>query len=248
MTANDKVYIHELIDILGHNRARYMYHMTANWSPIAQEERHQLCYGVWGVVGSTSSWPRVLNIWEEDGFDGLATSFTHEFGHPGLQDPKLAKWWAEAANYRRGGVDRILVPAPWTRTVEELCAEGIRGVVYAHETVRLAQGGSRDFLEHVRDVAAPLYGEHGWLLVGAWETAMTSESECILLWAIPSWDRWAALERAERADTPIRRWRRASYDRTISSERFLVVDSPLSPFRTGRQPSESDRSDDWQDL
>jgi hypothetical protein len=248
MSVNDKVYIHELIDILGHNRARYMYHMTANWSPIAQEERHQLCYGVWGVVGSTSSWPRVLNIWEEDGFEGLATSFTHEFGHPGLQDPKLAKWWAEAANYRRGGVDRILVPAPWTRTIEELCAEGIRGEVYAHETVQLPQGGSRYFLEHVRDVAGPLYGEHGWALVGAWETAMTSESECILLWAIPSWDGWAALERAERADTPVRRWRRASYDRTISSERFLVVDSPLSPFRTGRQPSESDRSDDWQDL
>jgi hypothetical protein len=248
MTANDKVYIHELIDILGHNRARYMYHMTANWSPIAQEERHQLCYGVWGVVGSTSSWPRVLNIWEEDGFEGLATSFGHEFGHPGLQDPKLAKWWAEAANYRRGGLDRILVPAPWTRTIEELCGEGIRGEVYAHETVQLSQGGARDFLEHVRDVAAPLYGEHGWVLVGAWETAMTNESECILLWAVPSWDRWAALERAERADSPIRRWRLASYERTISSERFLVVDSPLSPLRTGRQPSESDRSDDWQDL
>ena len=44
---NDKVYIHEFIDIIGHNRANYMHHMTANWSPIAQEERHQLCYGVW---------------------------------------------------------------------------------------------------------------------------------------------------------------------------------------------------------
>jgi hypothetical protein len=41
--ANDKIYIHEFIDIIGHNRANYMHHMTANWSPIAQEERHQLC-------------------------------------------------------------------------------------------------------------------------------------------------------------------------------------------------------------
>ncbi|HEX6476502.1 MAG TPA: hypothetical protein VF005_04450 [Acidimicrobiales bacterium] len=251
MSTNDKVYIHELVDILGHNRARYMYHMTANWSPIAQEERHQLCYGVWGVVGSTSYWPRVLNIWEEDGFDGLAGSLRHELDHPGLQDPKLAKWWAEAAKYRRGGVDRILVPAPWTRTIEELCADGVRGQVYAHEEVQVRQGGSRDHLEHVREAAVPLYEEHGWVLVGAWETAMTNESECILLWAIPSWDRWAAVERAERgegADTPVRRWRRASYDRTISFQRFLVVDSPLSPLRVGRQPSKSDRSDDWQDL
>ena len=42
--SNNKVYIHEFIDIIGQNRARYMHHMTANWSPIAQEERNQLCY------------------------------------------------------------------------------------------------------------------------------------------------------------------------------------------------------------
>ena len=30
---NDKAYIHEFIDIIGHNRANYMHHMTANFSP-----------------------------------------------------------------------------------------------------------------------------------------------------------------------------------------------------------------------
>jgi hypothetical protein len=94
------MYIHEFIDIIGHNRANYMHHMTANWSPIAQRERHQLCYGVWGTVGTTRRWPEVVNLWEEDGFDGLATSFRHEFNHATLQDPFLAKWWARAANFR----------------------------------------------------------------------------------------------------------------------------------------------------
>ena len=65
--ANEKIYIHEFIDIIGHNRAKYMRHMTANWSPIAQEERKQLCYGVWGVVGTTRGWPEVVNLWEEEG-------------------------------------------------------------------------------------------------------------------------------------------------------------------------------------
>ena len=64
---NDKAYIHEFIDIIGHNRANYMHHMTANFSPTAQEDRQQLCYGVWGVVGSTKKWPEVVNIWEEQG-------------------------------------------------------------------------------------------------------------------------------------------------------------------------------------
>ena len=242
---NDKVYIHEFINIIGHNRAKYMHHMTANWSPIAQEERHQLCYGVWGIVGTTRGWPEVLNLWEEDGFDGLATSFRHEFSHGGLQDPKLAKWWAEAANYRHSGEDRVLVPAPWTRTIEQLCADGVRGEVYAHEQFELPQGTSRDFLEEVADVTVGLYQPFGWELAGAWETAMRNESECFLLWAVPTWEQWAAFEEAERAEGPLRAWRRGSYERSVACRRFLVVDAPLSPFRTGRQPAVTDRVDNW---
>ena len=105
------MYIHEYIDIIGHNRGRYMYHMTANWSPTAQEDRHQLCYGVWGVVGSTGRWPQVVNLWEEDGFDGLAQSFGHELGHRDLQDPKLAAWWAAAAELRAGGCRSVVGPS-----------------------------------------------------------------------------------------------------------------------------------------
>jgi hypothetical protein len=96
---NDQVYIHEFIDIIGQNRANYMQHMTANFSPMAQEVRNQRCYGVWGVVGSTGQWPQVVNIWEEDGLDGLAASFRHELSHPTLQDPKLATWWKKAASF-----------------------------------------------------------------------------------------------------------------------------------------------------
>ena len=132
---NDKIYIHEFIHITKQNRARYMHHMTANWSPIAQEQRHQLCYGVWGVVGSTGPWPQTVNMWEEDGFDGLASSFGLEFGNRILQDPALEKWWAAAADLRSGGFDRIVVPHPRTRTIEQLCADGAGGEVYAHELV-----------------------------------------------------------------------------------------------------------------
>ena len=64
-----KVYIHELIDIIGPNRAKYMHHMTANFSPTAQEERNQLCYGVWGTVGCSenvidASWGALVDSFE----------------------------------------------------------------------------------------------------------------------------------------------------------------------------------------
>ena len=120
---NSKVYIHEFIDIIGHNRARYMHHMTANWCPIARDERNMLCFGVWGTVGSTGRWPEVVNMWELDGWDGAgrATSRTSS-SSPALQDPSLAEWWAAAAELRRGGFDRIVVPEPWSPTIDELTA------------------------------------------------------------------------------------------------------------------------------
>ena len=150
---NPKIYIHEFIDVIGHNRAKYMQHVTANWSPIAQQERGQLCYGVWGTIGTTGRWPEVVNLWEEPGWQGLAQNLAHETQHTGLQDPSLAAWWAEAAKFRSGGFDRVMIPAPWTRTIGELCADGVRGVFYAHELVQLVPGQAPSFLEQVRSEA-----------------------------------------------------------------------------------------------
>jgi hypothetical protein len=240
--ANTKLYIHEFIDIIGHNRANYMHHMTANWSPIAQRERGQQCYGVWGTVGSTLRWPEVVNLWEEDGWAGMASSFRHEFNHPTLQDPALSAWWSEAAKFRRSGRDRLLEPAPWTRTIAELNADGARGETYAHEVVQVPAGRSWDFLETVREQAVPVFQPYGWELIGAWSTAMVHESECLLLWAIPSWEQWAEAEARQRADANLVDWRRRADATAKEWLRFLLVDAPLSPLRTGRQPTEDDRA------
>src|SRR4051794_36231913 len=186
MTANAKVYIHELIDIRGHHRADYMHHMLANWSPLAQESRHQLAYGVWALLGSTGAWPQTVNMWEEDGWDGIAESFGGEAVGSGAQDPALAKWWARASELRRGGFDRIVVPAPWTRTIEQLCADGVRGDVYAHELVKVRPGSAVELLERAREDAAPVLADHGWELAGAFTTAMVDDDEALLLWAIPT--------------------------------------------------------------
>lgn len=240
MEGNDKVYIHELINIIGHNRANYMHHMTANWSPIGQRERDQLCYGVWGTVGSTGRWPEVVNIWEHNGFAGLANSFKVEFGHPTLQDPALHEWWAKAAGFRSGGFDRILVPAPWTRPIDQLCADGVNGEVYAHELIEVPLGTAWDFLDLVAQRGQEALGKFGWVLAGAWVTAMTGEREVVLLWAIPTWDAWAEFENAQR-DPIVREWNGQVRERSRGCERFLMVDAPLCPFKTGRQPRESDR-------
>jgi hypothetical protein len=242
---DERIYIHEIIRINKANRANYVHHMTANWSPTAQEDRDQLCYGVWPVVGSTGGWPEVVNIWEMRGWKGLADGFSLETVGQGAQDPKLERWWQHAADFRHGGIDRILEPAPWTRGITQLMAEGAGGACYAHEIVKVRPGTAVELLERVREGGMPLAAAHGWDLVGAWRTTMVNDDEAILLWAVPSWDAWAAFER-EQATGEIQGWRRSLDDVVTSWQRWALVDAPLCPFRTGRQPHRDDRTD-WVD-
>jgi hypothetical protein len=178
-------------------------------------------------------------MWEHDSWSGLAASFATEAVGRGAQDPALERWWAKAADFRSGGFDRIVVPAPWTPTIEELCAAGVRGDVYAHELVTVAPGSASELLERARD-ASELHARHGWQLFGAFTTAMANDDEALLLWAIPTWQQWADGEQ----DPDLGRWRRELDARTW--HRVLMVDAPLSPMRTGRQPSRADRTD-WVD-
>ena len=241
--ANDKVYIHEFIDIIGHHRADYMHHMTANWSPIAQEERHQLCYGVWGIVGSTGPWPSVVNMWEEDGWDGLASSFGHELGHAHLQDPKLARWWATGGGVPLGRVrPHPRARAVVTRPSTELCAQGAGGVAYAHDQVTVPAGRRpTSWSWPARPVAPSTPSTAGG-------SSGPSRRRC----ATTTRPSCCGRSRAGTAGAPRRppcapdtrggtRQRAAVRD----LRRILLVDAPLSPLRIGRQPARRDRDDSW---
>ena len=236
-----KVYIHELIEITGHNRARYMHHMTANWCPIGRDERNMLCLGVWATLGSTGPWPQVVNMWELDGWDALAANFAHETGGGQDQDPSLAEWWKEAAALRKGGVDRIVVPTHWTRTVDQLCADGVRGVAYAHELVTLAPGTSPAFLEALERDGLDAVTGLGVEPVGAYRVAMADDSEVVVVWAMPDWPTWVAYEEGWARGGALGPWRDDLLGLGARWRRQLLIDSPLNPLRTGRQPQVEDR-------
>ena len=87
---NNKVYIHEYIDIILQGRPAYMHHMTKGWGSKGRDpKRNMLMVGVWGTLGSTARWPEVINLWEHDGWHGIAKCFKHETGNPLMQDPEL---------------------------------------------------------------------------------------------------------------------------------------------------------------
>ena len=85
----------------------------------------------------------------------------------------------------------------------------MRGAVYVDELVTLAPGRADDFLE--------LLAEEGWdaiqgldlQLVGAYRVAMMSDTEAIVIWAIPDWATWVVYERAHEDGGALRAWRDA---------------------------------------
>ncbi|MEE3329764.1 MAG: NIPSNAP family protein, partial [Myxococcota bacterium] len=110
-----------------------------------------------------------------------------------------------------------------------------------HELVQVKPGRSPEFLEHVRDTAIAAHAPHGMQLVGAFETAMRNDSECLVIWAIENWSAWAAYERKQRSDEGLLTWRSAIRDVAIDWQRTLLVEAEFSPMRIGRQPEIGDR-------
>jgi hypothetical protein len=237
----ERVYIHELVDVVGTERTRYQHHMTANWVPFASAERRQRLFGIWTLVGSTGRWPVVVNLWEYDSWDDLAHNFEVELSHPGHRDPVLAEWWAAAAEFRNGGRDRILVAHESSPGIEEWCVRGGPGAVaYLHETIRCATGESRRVADALVGPVLDDRLTHGLELVGVFRTALAGDDEVIAIWGFRDWSRWAAHQAAGAGEELFRLDRRAA-GRIMGRRAVLLVDAELSPLRILRQPEIGDR-------
>ena len=145
---------------------------------------------------------------------------------------------------RRGGLDRIVVPEPWTRPIDALVADGVRGEPYAHEVVTVPPGTSPRLLAAVQAEGVAAWAAVGAECVGAFRVAMGADTEGILLWALPDWAAWGRAEQAWLAaswEGPLAGWRATLLSLGATWQRTLLTDAPLAPLRLGRQPDASDR-------
>ena len=118
----------------------------------------------------------------------------------------------------------------------------MRGELYAHELVTVPVGTVGEYLDALAVEGAArgrgarprgrrrLPGGHGQRLRGR---------SCI--WAIPDWATWTRFEQAWSPAGELAAWRKTTLGLQADWRRILLIDSPLSPLRIGRQPEESDR-------
>jgi hypothetical protein len=231
-----RAYMHEYIHITGANRAKYFEHMTANWRTGAHE-RKQKTFGVWGTVGSTANWPEVVNLWEYDSWETIADSFDHETKTAGMQDPFLKEWWLQAQPLRRGGYDRLLLPAAYSPSIDEVIARGIVGwPVFRQDLIVTLPGAAPEYLDMVGQQLVPLMKPFGMEMIGAYRTAMRDDTEVMLFWAIKSYRDWMAAERAYDATAEFKAWRQKTRAISPNYSSHLMCSAPLSPTQTGKQP------------
>src|SRR2546427_3374992 len=77
---NGQLYLHETIHIIGTGSEPYKRH-TAAWA--ARRRHGGALVGIWQQSGSTGDWPRVVNLWEMDGWDGWAAILERQYAGEG---------------------------------------------------------------------------------------------------------------------------------------------------------------------
>ncbi len=217
---NSCLYLHELIDIVGTGSEPYKAHTGALGTDRADGGAPLV--GTWQQSGSTGTWPLVVNLWEMRGWDHWAEILEKQYTRASGQEPKLATWWKQATKFRSGGFDRILEPAPWSPTRQELVDAGVRGMACLQEIATVRPGTAEDYLEAVAKHWRAPAAKRGLTLLGAWRTTMR-DTEAVLLWSLPGFTELtrhlADVERSREG----RRWHeRARTWRTDYRETLLV--------------------------
>ena len=146
------------------------------------------------------------------------------------------------------GVDRIVVPEPWTDPIDALVAarRARRGVRPRAVPVRGRVGRATC---STRWHEARAGGRRRWALtcVGAFNVAMVNDSECLAIWALPDWTTWADYERAWDTGGAMRPW--AEWLAAVGHDdgalpagrRAAGAAAPRAPAR-GRRPPPLDRA------
>ena len=200
------IYLHEIVSVVPGREEEYMASVLSLLS-IPERRKPGLKYalpvGLFRTAQHSGPWPRVVNLWEHEGWETLTGALSRQFRDQ-ARDEKMEAWWKANTDLRTGGHDRVLLPSETTRDRRGLARDGIRGRVFVHEIVKLPLGESTPFLERLAGIE-PAFERIGWLKVGAYRVAWRPR-EVVLLWALPEWNSIGALEQAATEDSELASW------------------------------------------
>ncbi len=202
---NPKIYLHEVIrSVPGREEPYAASVLSLHHDPVRLGGGDLPgTLGQFRTAQTSGAWPSVINIWENT-WAGQVRDLVGQF-QDAVRDTAMEDWWNRNLHLRRGGYDRILIPAEYSPTRAELRARGAAGEVFVHEILWLPFGEPETYLRELERLLLPAAQRYGMDLIGAFRVALRPRQVLTLLGA-REWAGLGAFIEAAGSDADLRTW------------------------------------------
>jgi hypothetical protein len=207
------LYLHEIIFTVPGREEPYMASVTSlQYDPVRLDAakkagidgQHYRAFSQFRAAETSGNFPAVINIWELDWRTlkmALATQFKDQARDTGMED-----WWQRNLHLRRGGYDRVLIPAAYSPSGAQLVKTKKRREVFLHEVMWLPFGEPARYLNQLRQKLLPAASRFGVELIGAYRVAMRPR-QVLTVFAAPDWSKMSRFISASADGSALRDWR-----------------------------------------
>jgi hypothetical protein len=226
------LYLHEIVETVPGQEERYMTSVLSNsergrWlgpNPPARDDKRPIQVGLFRTAEVSGRWPKVVNMWGDRTWDQFIDNFELQFAG---DSAALEDWWLRNLALRRQGYDRILMPAPYSPSIDDHMKNGTKGGVFVHTIDFTRWGEAANYIARMGSEFLPAAKKHGWELIGAYRIGFRPR-EVLSVWGMPRWSSVGALLSSE--DPAIRAW--AAYRDSVVTrcEEMVMLPGRINPL------------------
>jgi len=228
---NPKIYLHEIIRTVPGREEPYAASVLSLHHDPGRHEGGRDAPGTLGqfrTAQTSGAWPSVINIWENT-WAGQVGNFSRQF-QDSRRDTNMEDWWNRNLHLRRGGYDRLLIPAGYSPTRAELRERDVRAEVFVHEIAWLPFGEPETYLRELERLLLPAARRCGVELIGAFRVALRPRQVLTLLGA-REWAGLAALLDAAESDADLRAWHAYRSAKLERADELVLLPVRHDPLR-----------------
>jgi hypothetical protein len=229
---NDHIYLHEIIRTVPGREEPYLASvLSVHRDPKRGGRTGRGAFAQFRSVQTSGPWPCAVNIWENT-WAGQTEDLLGQFRDTG-RDVAMEEWWNRNLHLRRGGYDRLLVPAAFSPALDELVARGVQCEVFWHDIAWLPFGQPLRYLDLVGRELVPALDRLGLVLAGAFRVAMRPRQVLTIIGA-PEWQQLAELLSAAQDNSQLATWNTYRTATVERSEEMLLLPARHGPLARGR--------------
>lgn len=228
---NPYMYLHEIVRTVPGREEPYLASVLSLHHEPSRRDRGRPAFGQFRSIQTSGSWPCGINIWENT-WAGQTEDLVSQF-QDAQRDVAMEEWWNRNLHLRRGGYDRMLIPAPYSPAQADLEARSVQGEVFLHEIRWLPFGEPQQYLDRLERELLPAFERHGLDLVGAFRVAMRPRQVLTVVGA-REWSHLSSFLANADHDTALKPWREYQAATVERAEELILLPARHDPLATHR--------------